>query len=70
MFIAKKKKDKYTYINVCPVLLCNFSNTSNMNLTNNTCNHEIEDYVYPEIICYLVNKLLQKNHLTLLILAK
>ena len=32
-----------------------------MNLTNNTCNHEIEDYVYPEIICYLVNKLLQKK---------
>ena len=58
---CKIKKDKYTYINVCPVLLCNFNNTSNMNLTNNTCNHEIEDYVYPEIICYLVNKLLQKK---------
>lgn len=54
---CKIKKDKYTYINVCPVLLCNFNNTS----TNNTCNHEIEDYVYPEIICYLVNKLLQKK---------
>lgn len=58
---CKIKKDKYTYINVCPVLLCNFNNTSNMNLTNNTCYHEIEDYVYPEIICYLVNKLLQKK---------
>lgn len=58
---CKIKKDKYTYINVCPVLLCNFNNTSNMNLTNNTCNNEIEDYVYPEIICYLVNKLLQKK---------
>lgn len=57
----KIKKDRYHYIDVDPILLCNFNQTSDMNAVNNTCNHEIEDYIYPEIICYLVNKLLKKK---------
>lgn len=30
-------------------------------MKNNNDNHEIEDMIYPEIICYLVNKMLDKR---------
>lgn len=44
--------------------MCAFENylgDSSIELCNNNCNHEIEDFIYPEVMCYLVNLLLQKR---------
>lgn len=60
---VKKKCDKKDYenIEVELVLLKNFLGNSTINLESNYNNHEIEDLIYPEIICYLVNKILDKR---------
>ena len=57
----KYNKEAYKYIEVELVLIKNFLGNSKVDMKNNNDNHEIEDMIYPEIICYLVNKMLDKR---------
>ena len=41
--------------------MSNCFDNANKNFDHNTTNNEIEDFVYPEVICYLVNTLLSKR---------
>ena len=61
----KKNCDRkaYKYIEVEVILLKNFLENSVDKIENNYDNHEIEDLIYPEIICYLVNKILNGKNL-------
>lgn len=57
----KYNKEAYKYIEVELVLIKKFLGNSKVDMKNNNDNHEIEDMIYPEIICYLVNKMLDKR---------
>ena len=50
-------------IRVACCLLQNFEGTSNESLTGNNTNNEIEDLLYPEIVCYLINGILEKKNM-------
>lgn len=52
----KDKKNKYTNIIVHPFLIRNFAGKQ-----SNNGNYEIEDLMYPEIICYILNKFLKQQ---------
>lgn len=54
----------YENIEVEFILLKNFLGNSEIKLDKNRNNHEIEDLIYPEIICHLVNKILNKKKFT------
>ncbi len=56
----------YHNIKVDCVLLQNYNNTANIHLTNNNTNNEIEDFIYPELICFLVNVILSKKGMRLI----
>lgn len=57
------KTDRYNNIDVKCLLSNNFCLNSNMDLNNNTTNNEIEDLLYPELICFLVNEILKKKEM-------
>ena len=42
--------------------MCN----ANREVEHNSTNNEIEDFIYPELTCYLINKLLEKKGLRLI----
>lgn len=52
---------KYQHIDVTVHLLSNYANTTNKSLVNNNANNEIEDFLYPEVVCTLINALLVKR---------
>lgn len=51
----------YNHININCVLIQNFTGNANGCLENNNTNNEIEDFIYPEVICYLTNNLLKNR---------
>lgn len=53
----------YSHIKVKCALLQNFSNDADLSLEKNTTNNEIEDFIYPELICYLINSMLQRKNM-------
>ena len=57
------KAKNYNHIIIKIILLPNFLNDSNMNLEKNNTNNEIEDFIYPEVMCYLINILLGKRNM-------
>lgn len=59
------KPSKYFPINVHVRFVPNFLGEapSADNLANVTTNHEIEDFIYPKLVCELVNRLLRKKRL-------
>lgn len=57
------KPSQYRNIDVKCLLSNNFCMTSNMNISNNSTNNEIEDLLYPELICFLVNEILSKKNM-------
>lgn len=57
----KIKTDAYQHIDVSVILLQNHNNNGNIALTHNTTNNEIEDFMYPEVMVYLINALLEKK---------
>lgn len=59
--LKKIQPHKYTHIDVTVVLLQNHTNTGNTALEKNNTNNEIEDFLYPEVMIYLVNSLLEKQ---------
>lgn len=52
---------KYVHLEVEAALLSNYLNTADKNIVNNITNNEIEDFLYPEVICTLINMLLSKR---------
>lgn len=59
----KVKAKTYNSIDVQCYLLQNYSGTSNQELTANATNNEIEDLLYPEVVCFLINMLLSKRNM-------
>lgn len=57
----KNSKKKYPHINVKHHILQNVWGDANVNLQKNSTNNEVEDFVYPEVMCYLVNEILKKK---------
>lgn len=57
----KNRKKKYPHINVKHHILQNVWGDANVNLQKNSTNNEVEDFVYPEVMCYLVNEILKKK---------
>lgn len=57
----KVKPEKYSYITVEKVIINNCYGDANLMEDGNNTNNEIEDFVYPEVVCFLVNKLLAKR---------
>lgn len=54
----------FSHIDVSVVLLQNHNNDANTATERNTTNNEIEDFIYPEIMVYLINALLDKKHMS------
>lgn len=54
----KISKKEFKFIKCIPLLLKNYSNDENQ--TKDNVNNEIEDLIYPDILCYLVNILLKE----------
>lgn len=54
---------KFNNIKVKCVLLNNYQKSANLELENNNTNNEIEDFIYPDLLCYLVNELLKRKNM-------
>lgn len=63
---SKLKSKQYSNIDVELILMNNFSMNSNLSLTNNVTNNEIEDFIYPEVVCEMINVLLRKKKMKLM----
>lgn len=59
----KVKATKYQHIEVTTILLQNHKNSGNVNIEHNNTNNEIEDFVYPEVVVFLINLLLQRKNM-------
>lgn len=59
----EKNKDKYTNININVSFVPNFLGEmqDGTKLEKVQTNNEIEDFIYPSIICYLINNILKKK---------
>lgn len=62
----KNRKKNYKHIAVNHHILQNAWGDANVNLQNNSTNNEIEDFVYPEVMCYLVNEILKKKRMNMI----
>ena len=62
------QKKTYNFINIELLLLPNFLGDFPTSSEIEGCktNNEIEDFLYPELFCYLVNKLLERKNLQLI----
>ncbi len=56
---------KYNNIIVKVILLNNYVGDANLSTEHNPTNNEIEDFIYPQLMCYLINKLLGKKKMNL-----
>lgn len=56
-------RSSYNHIDVKTILLQNHTNDANVEIEKNNTNNEIEDFLYPEVIVYLVNLILEKKHM-------
>lgn len=54
---------KHEWIEVSYLLLSNFGNSSKTQIDKNNTNNEIEDFLYPELVCHLINIILRKKGL-------
>lgn len=62
--ISNKVKAKhYHNIEVTTILLQNHKNDGNLCVENNNTNNEIEDFIYPEVMVYLINSLLERKNM-------
>lgn len=60
----KIKAVTYRHIDVSVQLLQNHNNSGNTEIEKNNTNNEIEDFMYPEVMVYLINSLLEKKNMT------
>ena len=58
---SKVRANTYNHIDVTAMLLQNHTNNGNTETEKNNTNNEIEDFMYPEVIVYLINALLEKK---------
>ena len=55
---------RYPHLDVKHCILQNCTNSANIEYSkHNNTNNEIEDFVYPEVMCYLVNEILGKKNM-------
>lgn len=59
----KSKKKDYKALKVECLLTQNFLGDADVRAEHNSTNNEIEDLIYPEVICYLINSILPKMKL-------
>lgn len=64
--LKKIQAKKFNNILIEPMLLPNFLGDSYVGLEKNNTNNEIEDFIYPEVLCQLINELLKKRSMKLL----
>lgn len=57
----KNRKKMYPHLEVSHYILQNVWGDANTTPSKNNTNNEIEDFVYPEVMCYLVNEILKKK---------
>lgn len=57
------KKVNYHAIEVQCQLIQNFLGDANLDENNNNTNNEIEDFIYPELTCFLINMIMPKMKL-------
>ncbi len=60
----KVKAVDYRHIDVFVILIQNHNNNGNLAIEKNNTNNEIEDFMYPEVMVYLINALLEKKGMT------
>lgn len=60
----KIKAITYRHIDVSVMLLQNHNNSGNTETEKNNTNNEIEDFMYPEVMVYLINSLLERKNMT------
>jgi len=56
----------YNNISVQCFLINNYMGNANLEVEHNVTNNEIEDLLYPELTCYLINELLKKKKMQLI----
>lgn len=59
----KIKSNTYHHIDVTAILLQNHMKSGNTETEKNNTNNEIEDFMYPEVMVYLINALLEKKNM-------
>ena len=59
----KIRVNNYQNIEVKSILINNHMNTGNINVEHNNTNNEIEDFMYPEVMVFLINLLLQRKNM-------
>lgn len=60
----KVRTNTYNHIDVIAMLLQNHTNSGNVEIEKNNTNNEIENFLYPEVIVYLINAVLEKKSMT------
>ena len=60
---SKIQVNKYNHIDVMVILLPNHADNGSSEAERNNTNNEIEDFMYPEVIVYLINALLEKKRM-------
>lgn len=60
----KVRTNIYQHIEVTPILLQNHTNSGNTATEKNNTNNEMEDFLYPEVMVYLINALLERKNMT------
>ena len=60
---SKVRSNNYQYIEVSVILLQNHMNNGNTNVAHNNTNNEIEDFIYPEVMVFLINFILQRKNM-------
>ncbi len=61
---SKINKNCYENIDVSILLLQNHNETGDLTIERNNTNNEIEDFIYSEVVVYLINELLKKKNMT------
>lgn len=60
---SKIRANNYQNIEVKSILINNHMNTGSINVEHNNTNNEIEDFMYPEVMVFLINSLLQRKNM-------
>lgn len=60
----KIRGNSYQHVDVKVILLQNHMNNGNTSTEHNNTNNEIEDFIYPEVMVFLINLLLQRKSMT------
>ena len=62
----KNRKKTYPHLEINHYILQNVWGDANTASQKNNTNNEIEDFMYPEVMCYLVNEILKKKGMNII----